>query len=80
LEPAKECVITHLPNELALKMDVAKQPADTLLFWFMTSEQVEGREGRAEGFVWTRLERHSSQEGLSRDALSRKEKSLSLVV
>jgi len=57
LEFVKECVITHLPNELALKMDVAKQPADTLLFWFMTSEQVEGREGRAEGFVWTRLER-----------------------
>jgi hypothetical protein len=38
-------------------MDVAKQPADTLLFCFKTAEQVEGREGRAEGFVWTRLER-----------------------
>jgi len=32
-------------------MDVAKQPADTLLLWFTISEQVEGREGRAEGFV-----------------------------
>jgi hypothetical protein len=32
-------------------MDVAKQPADTLLFCFKTAEQVEGREGRAEGFV-----------------------------
>ena len=38
-------------------MDVAKQPADTLLFCFKTAEQVEGREGRAEGFVWTMLER-----------------------
>ena len=38
-------------------MDVAKQPADTLLFCFTLAEQVEGREGRAEGFVWTRLER-----------------------
>jgi len=24
LEPAKECVTTHLPNELALKMDGAE--------------------------------------------------------
>jgi hypothetical protein len=32
-------------------MDVAKQPADTLLFYFMIVEQVEGREDRAEGFV-----------------------------
>jgi hypothetical protein len=24
LEPAKECVTTHLPNELALKMDGAQ--------------------------------------------------------
>jgi len=27
----KECVTTHLPNGLALKMDVAKRPADTSL-------------------------------------------------
>ena len=43
--------LTYLTS---LKMDVAKHPADTLLFFFKTSEQVEVRKGCAEGFVWTR--------------------------
>ena len=56
-ELVKEWVEDRLQNKLVLKIDVAQQPVDTLLFWFMISEQVGRCKCRIEDFVWTRLER-----------------------
>ena len=37
----KWCVTTHLPHELVLKMNFAKQEGDSLLFCLKISEQAE---------------------------------------
>ena len=51
MESAKECVITHLPKQLALKMDGTQ----ALHLYFsvgvgVTPRQVGGRSGRYAGF------------------------------
>lgn len=49
LEPAKECVITHLPNEPALKMDDA-EANDRYRTSMVMACCVGGRGGSVEGF------------------------------